>query len=528
MLIGESFEVVNIYRNYEPSLSFTLVLYKKALLYIRVDRSQSEEISRGLVYIGDFVMITKQTTDGVKISLTVGEHSPDAVESTSLLLIDSVEKARILTDTRTINFLPFLCDILPYAEPEVAEVKAIPLPKKRGVVAKYLIDGHEVSELKHPIPSSFVVRVCDKTRISMYPNTYNPFFFIIASSNGLFIKIVFWREMLKKYSNLRVGDAIHVKEFKNKKKLPFIGKVECNTFTESVYFDCQEITAKDIAKVSMENDASQDDSSIVLGNADNAGLFETVRGRIEYLSVLMRYNCNSCLMEYVLCRVGDCPVVLFYGSDNSFYNLKEGDMIDIQCLRKIERAGSLMFISTIYTQLVLQESSQEAAAGSAKRVCMEASIVYGAVGYIPDTFGSTAEILAYNCIEKVRGQDVFVNLFMKPSITTVEEIMKARLVINELRKHTVHARLVSINSKGSVVEYTENGEAKKQVATQVVLEGGLTCNVFNNFFLGNAARPSVDIAWLAGRIGEKLFFVVDALLVSIDTVMYTLTGVMES
>lgn len=512
-----TYEVINIYRNYEPSLSFTLALYREGVKYLRVDRSQSEDLSKGMIYIGDFIKIVGQTHDGVQIELGTGVHSPAAKEQISLLLVDSSNRNKLLLDTRTLNFLPFLCDILPYAHSPIPVVAASPILKNGSPTSRYQIDGSNnsmIEILRMPPPPSFIVRIEYKTRISMYPNTYNPFFFVIGESNGILIKIVFWREMIKKYSGLCVGDLLHVCEYKNKKKLPFIDKLECNTFTESVYFTCQEITAKDVEKISINGPETL--------KVNNSSLFNKIEGKVEYLSVIMRYNCYGCLMEYVLCRIGGNLVVLFYNSDDSFYKVVEGGDLKLTEMRLIKRAGVEMYVNTIYSQIYLVEPD---IFSSSKRVKTEGSVVFGALGFIPDSFLNTAEILAYSYIENIHNQDVSVNLFMKPSIMTVEEIKKIKLVINESKKIIVYAVLLSVGRDGMVIDFVQDGVEKKQTSIKAVLDDDLVCCVFDNYFTNCDKESEIDRDLLSANIGKRLYFAIDAFRANIDIVIYYITGV---
>lgn len=521
------YEVINIYREHGMGLWFAIALLSDELEYFMVDRSMSDKISQGLIFIGDCVFITGQTPDGILLrpgnAKELAEISNDSrlrARENSLLHTDGPGKAPAAGAATTQNYLPFLCDILPYSCTAIDCVRAAPVYKDKIFQGKYLINGIEVTNIKHPLPPQFVAKIYQKTRINMYPNTYNPFFFIIASSNNIFIKIVFWRESLRKYSSLRVGDIIQMRDYKHKKKLPFIDRIEYNTFTESVYNDCDEITAKDLIKI----------------DADKKGAirprFEVIEGRIEYMSVLIRYNCNACLMEYVLCRIDGCCVVFFYNSDDEFYKVKEGCRIRISEVRKAVRAGFEFYLNTIYTQFELIEddacgSSMEKEPGI-KRRCKNApqsdGAVFGAIGFIPDQFQSTSEILESDGKEIVHEREVAVNLFMKPGITTVEEIEKLPLVLNESRKSIVHALLVSIEEDELTVDYSEGGAARKQRAWRATFEGGLECSVFENFF---APGQGVRSSELQALVGHKAFFAIDSFRADLNTVLHYITGAME-
>lgn len=535
-----TYEVINIYRNYEAVLSFTVALFGGELEYCRVDRTLSARISQGLVFIGDFVRVTARTPDGILFAvvqdpgegggsqlLSDGRYNESrAREEHSLLCAEQPDK-----NARPQNYLPFLCDVLPYFKTAVEAAQAVPVYREKVFQGRYSVNGVEITNIKIPLPPQFVAKIHQKTRINMYPTTYNPFFFIIVASNNVFLKIVFWRESLRKYSSLNVGDIIHMKEYKNKKKLPFIDKIEYNTFTESVYFDCDEITARELIKINVNK----------RGTIQHR--FETVEGTVSYASVLLRYTGNSSIMEYLLCRIGGKGVVLFYNSDDEFSGIRDGVRIRITELRKTARAGWEFYISTIYTQFEIVEETEaggvqavhlepeEKENGPAKRALDAApepakkqaqDRIFGAVGFVPDYFVSTSEILEHDSKEIVQGQDVSVNLFMKPSISTLEEIEKVVLILNESKKHLVHSLLVSLDDDDLSIDYTENGRVKKQIARKVTLESHFECYLFDNFFTGEACACD-----LRSFVGQNAFFVIESFRADLDTVLHYVTGVME-
>ncbi|KAI4290961.1 hypothetical protein PAPHI01_0235 [Pancytospora philotis] len=555
------YEVVNIYRNYEAQLSFTLVLHAAGLEEMRVDKSLTTAVSQGLLFIGDTIRITAKTADGIVFDVLPRADAADRTDDGAYSESRAKEEDSLLyaeKGARKHRYLPFLCDVLPYHAAGAETAEASPVYKDGVFQGRYLIEGAEVTNIKAPLPPQFVAKIHQKTRINMYPNSYNPFFFIIVASNNVLLKIVFWRESLRRYSSLQVGDIIFVKEYKPKKKLPFIERMEYNTFTESVYFDCEEITARSILRV----------------NASKKGsvqrLFETVEGTVTYLSVLMRVSCNTSMMEYVLCRVDNRSVVLFYNSDDAFSQIRDGCSIRITELRPVTRAGFECYMSTIYTQFTvldqqtaeirgsieeghlvpfdINDSSRNASGAGAmkengadtqepviakrplspersanKRRCVNS--VFGAIGFLPDDFGSTAEILESSSTEIIHGRTVSVNLSMKPHITTIEDLQGQTLVLNETKKFIVRSMLAAAEIDGISIDYLENGEPKQQHGAKLTLERGFTCYCFENFFAPALARPAHDFDLL---VGKQLYFVLECIRADIDTVLYYVTGIMKS
>lgn len=340
-----SYTILNIYRIYETK-SFVIALYSNSIEYFKVDKSMTEKISKGMVFVGDKITVTQNTNDGIIFEIvndeTTGEL-PSAQSDAEFFYSDS---KKALNESHS-NLLPFLCDVLPYSNETIKEEMAKPIFKNGLFIGKYLIDQHEYSNIKIPLPSSFVAKVIHKTRINLYPTSYNPFFFAIISSNDILIKAVFWKESLKSYSSLKVGDIILVKDYKMKKKWNAVDKIELNTFTESIYFDVDEITVKELLKIKYDKKTT------------TQRLFETIEGQVEYLSLILRMNLNGTLMEYVLIKIDGKNVILFYNSDTEFYKIQAGSKITITEMRKITRAGYELFISTIYTQFEIIQNSLE-------------------------------------------------------------------------------------------------------------------------------------------------------------------------
>lgn len=556
------YTVVNIYRNFGPALIFTISLYSDIHEYFQVNKDMSDEISRGLVLIGDSIVITERSDDGIKFKV---------VESPDPAVLVSENESLLYKDKSTIKYLPFLCDVFSYCKLNKLDiVSATAIYEDKRFIGKYLIDGNEISNLKIPIPRQFVAKIHQKTRINMYPNSYNPFFFIIASSNNILIKIVFWRESLKTYSSLNVGDVIYVKEFKHKKKLPFIDIMEYNTFTESVYFDCEEITARDISQISLNKQGTV------------KYLFDIVEGYISYCSILKRYKCNGSLMEYILIIVDDKRVVLFYNSDDEFSKIEDGKIIKITELRKVERAGVEFYVSTIYTQFKLVEFcdnntdintdtcntdintdtnadtnntvnitinlppvNPEISGVSTKRQIADDSEnikkskisnskinhIFGAMGFIPDNFNSLKDIIDFNASENIQSRESSINLFMKPMVTSIDDMQNYldsskqgiySLVLNESKKHIIHSTFVAYENDFLTIDYFENGLEKKQEARKLVLEHGFCCYAFDNYFTNE-----INLGNLERFVGQKIYFIIEAFRADLDTILYILTGICE-
>ncbi|KAI5177026.1 hypothetical protein PAEPH01_2435, partial [Pancytospora epiphaga] len=529
--MNKTYEVIDIYRTYGAEKLFTLALRNQSSIeHFKVNPQLSLKISQGLLFVGDVIRIVDEPPSGILFEIVQDEVPVNNLveyidEQDSLILSENTNNDK--------KYLPFLCDVLPYHKTPVDSVKATPFYKEKVFQGKYSIDNIEITNIKLPLPTQFIAKIHQKTRINMYPNTYNPFFFIILCSNNILLKAVFWRESLRKYSSLKVGEIVYIKNFKNKKKLPFIDRVEYNTFTESVYFDCEEITARELVKIETNK------------RGTIQSRFETIEGRVCYLSVLLRYVCNSCIMEYLLCRIDGKPVVLFYNSDDDFKRIKEGCQIRITELRRTTRAGFELYISTIYTQFEvnnevcseeyfneIKDNSGERRSGSleqsGKRMGtspdrskkMRMKEIFGAIGFVPDYFPSTNEILDYNGTEMILGKEVAVNLFMKPLITTVEELQKVFLLLNESKKHIIQATLVSVNDDELSIDYLENGGGKKQSSKKAVFEGGFECYYFQNFFEGEGKFYTPNPVEL---VGQQMYFVIESFRADLETVLHYIT-----
>lgn len=526
----DAYTVLNIFRTNENPLSFTICIMGDSKEYHRISRCLSDRVSKGMVFIGDRITIREKTPDGI-IFEVIDSDSGELHENESDVefLYSEIKK---IPNTKS-GYLPYLCDVLPYSNVDIPEVKASPIYKDGSFIGRYQVEGQEVSNIRLPLPSTFVAKILQKTRINVYPTSFNPFFFIIVSSNNILLKIVFWSESLKQFSNLRVGDIIMMKDYKLKRKWTMVDKVEPNTFTESVYFDVEEITAKDLVKISFEK------------KAPPRYIFESIQGEVEYISVLMRYNCNGSLLEYVLLRIDGKMVVLFYNSDVNFYKIQCNTRINIVELRKIVRAGTEMYISTIYTQFEIdlpdvidkndnvsknintnKNENEDSNDENRKRVKMEKNpSIFGAIGFIPDNFLKVSDILEYSQKENILEREISMCLFMKPTPISLADLQKQNLVLNESKKFLINSSITRTSDIECIIDYFEDGECKKQSSFAIVLDDLVDVFVYDNFFTNRFCELLVSKANEASLIGKPRNFVIEAFRVDETRVLYYLTGI---
>ncbi|ELA42655.1 uncharacterized protein VICG_00407 [Vittaforma corneae ATCC 50505] len=536
----QTYIVLNIFRTNETQPSFIVSLMGHSKEYYKIDKSISERVSKGMIYIGDKIQIKEITADGVIFDVlddsTLSGNSGNILESeeeseTSFFYSDIKHEIKPFINPN-VHFLPYLCDILPYNLLAVEEMEAQAERNDDGIfTGKYKVGELHASNIKLPLSGMFIAKIIQKTRISTYPTSFNPFFFAIVSSGDVMVKIVFWIESLKQYSSLKVGDIIMVKEYRKKKKWSAFDKIDINTFTESVYFDVEEITAKELVKIKFNK------------KSISRSIFETVEGKIEYLSVLMRYNCNDTLMEYVLMHVSGKKVVLFYNSDTEFYKINVGIHIVIAELRKMERAGFEFYVSTIYTQFEIKPKQilkKEGISDSdvPKKTKLDensASEIFGAIGFLPDSFNSLTDITDYFHKELVRKEDdksreISINLFMKPVFVALSDLIKQSIVLNESKKFIVNSVITRIVDLECVVDYVENGENKKQGSFAIVLDEQLEVFVYENFFSDKhddnpLLKFKADESELVGKLHH---LVIEAFRADENNILYYLTGLIPN
>lgn len=525
------YTVVNIFRIDQINLQYIIELYKDQIVYYKVSKSLSDRMSRGMVFQSDKIIITSQNEEGIIFEVYENDDGSSkeikSRETSQLDLYYGDTPIKILPFSHSkLNFFPYLCDILPYSINEIKEISGVvPIHNHDTFQGKYLIENKEVSNIKIPLPSSFIAKIHQKTRINTYPTVFNPFLFIIISSNNIFIKAVIWHEHLKNFSSLNVGDVIMVKDFKPKKKWAFIDKVDYNTFTESVYFDCEEITIKDLVKIKMDR------QGLV------KHLFCTIEGEIEYMSILMRCRLNDCLMEYVLLRVDGKNVVLFYNSDNKFVKIRLKTQIKIVELRKDVRAGFEYYVSTIFTQFTLIDEKNEKDPKESEFKKLKPNInenespdyIFGAIGYFPDNFKSLQEILEYSSKEVIHCQEIYFSLFMRPVLTNIDDIKKQKLVLNESKKFIFSGIITNILTFEPTVDFYMNDVCQKQSSLTLIFDNRFECLAYENFFNQKACLFG-SIGSKEGFeeiIGQSLYFVVEAFRNDENSILYYLTGIIK-
>lgn len=535
----QTYTVLNIFRTNEQQPSFIVSLKGHSKEYYKIDKSVSERVSKGMVYIGDKIQIREITADGIIFDV-LDDSMPDSGPRNVLESEGDPDIKFFYSDITheikpsvnpNVHFLPYLCDILPYNLLDVEEVEAQAEKNDDGkFTGRYKVKELHASNIKLPLSGTFIAKIVQKTRINTYPTSFNPFFFVIVSSGDVMVKVVFWIESLKQYSSLKVGDIVMVKEYRKKKKWSVFDKIDINTFTESVYFDVEEITAKELVKIKFNKKSIR------------KSIFETVEGKIEYLSVLMRYNCNDTLMEYVLMHVNGKKVVLFYNSDVEFYKITVGTYIAIMELRKMERAGFEFYVSTIYTQFEMRPKqilkSENTSSDISKKAKLDESSgseIFGAIGFLPDNFESLTDITDYFHKELVKKEDeqsreVSINLFMKPVFTTLSELARQSIVLNESRKFIVSSAITRIVDLECVVDYVENGENKKQGSFAIVLDEQLEVFVYENFFNEkHNDYPSMKFkAEESELVGKLHHLVIEAFRADENNVLYYLTGLVPN
>lgn len=583
--MSEVYTVVDIFRVKSSGLEFLIAAKSDKLNFFLVHSSLSDKMSKGMVYINDRIKITNFTDDGIKFEVL--DDAGEGIEYKSDVGFYYKDLYPIIMPTpknKAIGIIPFLCDVMPYNNSMIREVKAEPIFKSEKFTGKYLVENIEVSNIKIPLPESFLCKIHQKTRIT-FPNSFNPFFFVIVSSNNISLKIIFWKEDLKEYSNLKVNDVIKVNDYKLKKKWSMSNNLDLNTFTESVYFNCEEITAKGLTKIKVDKSGPEN------------SIFEKIEGRVTYISVLMRYKQNDTFMEYKLMTIGDQKLMLFYNSDFIFYDIKVDDYLKIREVRNIKRAGFQFYVSTIYTQfeinnedsletsqpgfsrdklhdgndineavkdtdIVIRGSSIPSNKGNdivcfkikhnsdnnsqektpnenclhseqvelvvsdgIKRAKVIQDSTTDALGFIPDNFSSIKEIFECNSKELVNDNEIRLNLFMKPQMILLSELCNQNIVLNESKKFIVLSTLLSVFESEYKIEYLENKILKEQKSLSLLLENNVVVYVFANFFDKFATR--YEIKDFVQYLNQKLYFVIESFRCDADTLIMYLTGLIK-
>lgn len=462
-------------------------------------------------------------------------------------------------DNGTGVLLPFLNDTLPYSTLEMNTVSGRPVyNKQRLFTDKFLADQQEYVTTDFWLSKPYLAnlpmigRVAYKTRMgSISYNRRHPYYFLILlTSPRSFVKAIVWGEDLP-YSSMRIGDVLGLSIYRKREPIE-VGVVEYNRFTEAAYFRCREISVKEMFKVELEKSAEMP-----------ASIFDEVCGEIEYMSVLNR-RCTGALEEYHLLRVGGAMVLVFYNSSKEFYEMEVGKTARIMNLRTMRRGDVSFYISTIYTQIEFLDKAAESAAGGAgdtavnfedgssdcgdaedSMITIQQSLVFGAVGYVPDWF-STEEEMHVKKQEEIDGAMYDISPFMIPSKISLRDMHGEvdRMVLNESRKFLVKAVLVDVDfsnfvfneasmlADGTVVSYFRNGVQMQQSPAYVRINDGedLTVCLFNNVWADGwnvdamyrvAGCSSLDE--LRSMRGREMRFIVDAFRASEDIVLYYLT-----
>ncbi|KAI5151408.1 hypothetical protein ENBRE01_2118 [Enteropsectra breve] len=547
------YRVNDIYRNNTSVLSFTAALAScsKILYYVKIAPGQSLEIAQGKLYRGDYVKIAHCDLYSKESKYFYIYKAPKAEETKFLLdgsaEIKYIEDIIFYKDTRNgvfigndkkAQFLPFMCDVLPYVLSENSGPSLDNNSKDTGACA---LTGTVVA----------------KSRITLYPGNYNPFFFVVISApnnndNNIF-KVIFWKENIQKYSCLKTGDEVELVEYKerslDKRKYLTEGNIMLtNSFSESIYYPCAEYSGKLLHGINSTNEKHN-------------SLFSSVEGTISFISALFRsvdssvaYNHNNinakteihsdanidinsdrnCYslgsMEYFLVRVENKDnlynVVMSYNSDPIFYKIRENMNIKITELRRMERGGVEYYVSTIYTQL---EAELDSSCSYASR---DISLI-GDYGYIPDCFGSTYDFLNFY-FPDVYFPDLKIEFFIKPRAVSFVEMLGDVLYINEVKKYLVEMEIEQIDdlndqtiSSGTMHSDScfekEKASFYKAKAACAVLKNSFKIFIIENKFIqGGYEDMRMSIS---SRVGVKGLYAVDGIRVSDELVIHYITGV---
>lgn len=436
------------------------------------------------------------------------EKVGSSIETEDMYICDEAEKkfCGIL--------LPFLNDTPPYSPLKLPTVKARPIYSSSGLFdGRYLADSCEYVTVDEwydrGCPMVPVMgRVGYKTRMASIScsRKYPYYFLILLTSQSNFLKAVVWGEDLP-YSCMKVGDVIGLHAYRKKVPIEGVSVVEHNRFTEAVYFQCKEVSAKELFGIELERNGEMPRS-----------IFSEVSGEVEYLSVLNRRYSGS-LEEYYLVRIGCFKVLLFYNSAKEFYRIEAGKYLKITNLRTEVRGKFTFYVSTIYTQIEIQggkpqsrvskasernvvTNSDESSVNDSKpnvgeatyydainfqssseeekdssdidevllmddkggnidsellkgissmdsedsMITIEPSPIFGAIGYIPDDF-STVEEMFLKTKETIHEREYELGLFMAPLEIPLGDLQVEveKMVLNESKKFLVEGTLIDVD-----------------------------------------------------------------------------------
>lgn len=522
------YKIVEIYRQHKLIELYVLKLlwYNKEIL-LTASSQMTLEIKHGGFFEGDFIEINKVDSEGIifkKIDKSI-------IDTTKWDKCRANINLQILLDYKLTNFLN---DTLPEnrnLQYTIDEIDLDPIYQDNIFIHKYrVLDTHEeIPCISSPITAPFIGQIQQKTRINLYPGVYNPFFFIIVSYDIGIAKIVFWKENILKYSNLEVGDTIYVKTFRKKKKTELCSKLTYNTFTETMYFDVDEIVSNEIYKVSISL------------NKDIFRIFDTIQGHVIYSSVILKNNYNGMYHEYQFLKLLHKDtikyVVLFNNSQKEFYKLRNKNIILYE-MRYIKRGEINLYISTIYTRIKIEHDKicckKYFNVFDNKTITKHFQYVSAERGlsYLPDIFNTLDDLK--DSIEIFGGQSKQVDFFFMPMQTTIEELTNSfnketksiyDLSINEIKKFffintiqeiietNIYIDYIIINNKKEVLN-------KTQKVYQIILKNDHFIYYTENLFIPN--YNTIDIIKNLQHVRSILF--VDAIRINNTEIMIYLTG----
>ncbi|KAL6121610.1 hypothetical protein NUSPORA_01457 [Nucleospora cyclopteri] len=503
-----------------PSEFYVLGLAEKPEFY-KVAEKITQEILVGKFFAGDLIEF-EEDKNGI-CSMEIVEISEECRNKE-----DFKELQLDLKQLLNGHFTKFLNHTLPISAQKNIKVKKAEAIYINGVFqGKYLMDNQEVGNITARLKSPFIGKIQQKTRITLYPNSFNPFFFVIASSNNFSVKIVFWKESLELYSSLEPGDNICVTEFKRKKKTVPADKIVYNTFTETRYFDCEEVTARELFLVDLEK------TGVI------SRLFPTIQGKVLYSSVILKMEHLETYQEYVLIRLVDngneINVVLFNNSQDCFYDLK-GQFVRLFEMRKVSRDQFSFYLSTIYTYIeIVEDENVEIETVSynlfdetvTKKIKKTPHIIYGAIGFLPDFYENISEISSLKNSELISGKDVPVDHFYSPVFCTLENINLIKLAINECKKFYFKNTVSSIEPSDVTIEYIEEDRIRDQQCYLVSFTDSSFVYLISNFFTNQKYQLGIydGIQEIKkALVGNEMYLFVDAMRISSDNILIYLTG----
>lgn len=547
----------------------------------RVHSSLNDSICKGYIFKDDYINIDKETDTGILFTVVNTDELSKAYNveakkiknnetnnNSDVIKNDENTKNEKKTEVETIeditiqenfeynlldyyytthNFLPYLTDVLPYYT-NIVTTKSNSTKSKRGII-KY------------------------KSRINLANN--KAYFFYILNCDDKLIKGMIWKENFK-FSYFEIGDEVEIFKYRQSKGFQNHGHIEINEFSELVYFNIDEITISEMTLVKKNNDeklknnTSYEEKHIDLLKNIN----HTVKGVIYYTSMLNKKK-GSNYLDYYLLDVENKKVILFYNSDLSFYNIEAGNIIEIKNLRKIQRSGYDLYISTIFTQFkyeIITQLKEECSSflyednkkrklsincenekndssldeEFIKRVKRETNeninkdeeetyvrlnITHSSIqgnkvfiekgfGFIPDDLDSIND-----CNEIIDNVSYVVHPFFIPNKISLLELEERcnKLVINESDKFILEATVLGIEEEEDFnIEYVDSDEIKRHYPVKVTVEGNIDFYIFNNFFIPNNLIEDIKTK-VDESIGRRHFFIIHAFRDSIDNVLFCIS-----